>query len=195
MGLNFVAPLDQVAQRNNYRAALVSYQQARRAYMAFEDSVKFAIRQEWRQLNVIRTQFELTRKSVRINAMQYDQAVDATVQPAGLNANTSNNNQSGLNLINALGGILNAQNTLISSWVSYEVNRLNIHRDMGIMQLDERGVWIDDYYVSQFGPGSSTLPVDPEIDVPAISPVDSQPSPPILNPADPVPPDVPANPE
>lgn len=196
MGLNFVAPLDQVAQRNNYRAALVSYQQARRAYMLAEDTVKLNIRQAWRQLNVIQTQFEITRKSVRFAAMQYDQAVESALAPAGVSSGGggggSSNNSTGLNIISALNTVLGAQNNLISNWVSYETNRLNIHRDMGIMQLDERGVWIDDYYQSQFG---NTFPQTNGLDVPPVLPVDTSPPPPLLSPEAPVPPAAPAQPE
>lgn len=53
---------------------------------------------------------------------------------------------SGLNLIQALNTVLNAQNSLIQNWVSYETDRLNIHRDMGTMDVDETGLWVDEYY-------------------------------------------------
>ncbi len=154
LGVQFTAPLDQVAQRNAYRQGLISYQQARRAYMLAEDTVKISIRNEWRQLNVLRNQFEIARKNVRNAAMQYDQAVEASIAPVGQGQSASTSN--GLNLLNALGSVLNAQNNLIQFWVNYEANRLNIHRDMGIMQLDERGVWLDDHYQQQFAPFTVT---------------------------------------
>jgi hypothetical protein len=195
MGLNFVAPLDQVAQRNNYRAALITYQQARRAYMLNEDQVKLAIRQEWRQLKAIQTQFELARRSVRFAAMQYDQAVIGALDPAvgvGGGGGGGSANSTGLKIISALNTVLSAQNNLISRWVGYESNRLNIYSDMGIMQLDERGVWIDDYYEGQF---RSSSPQSDGLDVPTVLPVDPPASPPLLSPDAPVPPAAPAQPE
>ncbi|MDB5388489.1 MAG: hypothetical protein JWM11_4135 [Planctomycetaceae bacterium] len=196
MGLNFVAPLDQVAQRNNYRAALVTYQQVRRAYMQAEDQVKLNIRQEWRQLNVTQNQFELTRRSVRTAAMQYDQAVEAALAPAATGGGGGGgSSNTGLNIINALGNVLTAQNNLISIWVGYETNRLNIHSDMGIMQLDERGVWIDDYYQSQFGTTGSAQTSGLDVPIPAEMPIDLNSPPPLPSPDTPVPPAVPAKPE
>lgn len=201
MGLNFVAPLDQVAQRNNYRAALVAYQRARRSYMQAEDQVKLEIRLSWRQLEAIRSQFEFTRKGVRLAAMQYDQAVEKTLAPtsASTGGGGASSSSTGLNIIQALNTVLNNQNTLISNWASYESNRLNIHRDMGIMQLDERGVWIDDYYQNQANQqlesGQATLTQPSGINVPGVSPVDTPTPPPLLSPDDPAPPAVPATPE
>ncbi len=155
-GVQFTAPLDQVAQRNAYRQGLIVYQQARRAYMLAEDTVKINIRNEWRQLNVLKNQFEIARKNVRNAAMQYDQAVEASIAPVAPGQSANSSSANGLNLLNALGSVLNAQNNLIQFWVNYEANRLNIHRDMGIMQLDERGVWLDDQYQQQFVPFSVT---------------------------------------
>lgn len=176
LGVAFTAPLDQVAQRNNYRESLIAYQQARRAYMQAEDQVKIDVRNAWRQLMVLRQQFEIARKNVRLAAMQYDQAVESSLAPppAGGGGGGASNNNNGLNLLNALNAVLTAQNSLIQSWINFETNRLNIYRDMGIMQLDERGVWIDDYYQQQFAlpgvTGREEVPTE-GIQVPAAPPV------------------------
>ena len=84
--------------------------------------------------------------------MQYDQAVGTAIAPVAQNQQANASSQNGLNLLNAIRSVLDAQNNLIQFWVNYEANRLNIHRDMGIMQLDERGVWLDDHYQQQFAP-------------------------------------------
>lgn len=162
LGIAFTAPLDQVQQRNTYRQTLITYQQARRAYMQAEDQVKISIRNSWRAINTQKQTFEITRRNVRLAAMQYDQAVEASLAPtaAGGGGGGGGNSNSGLNLIQALQSVLSAQNSLIQFWVNYEVNRLNIHRDMGIMQLDERGVWIDDYYQQIVGAPPVTADTD-----------------------------------
>lgn len=143
-GLNFVAPLDQIQQRNAYRVSQINYQRARRDYMLSEDSVKYSVRQAWRQLEVLKQNFEVTRFAVRVAAQQYDNAVEQASNPnqqAGRSAG-----QSGLNVINALNSVLQAQNDLIGIWVQYESARLNIYRDMGIMEIDARGLWVDPFY-------------------------------------------------
>ena len=50
-------------------------------------------------------------------------------------------------MLNALSTLLNAQNALVGDWITYETNRLNIFVNMGIMQLDPRGVWDDPFYL------------------------------------------------
>jgi len=159
VGVQFTAPLDQVLVRNDYRATQIAYQQARRDFMELEDTVKLQVREEWRQLKLLAENFETSRQNLRIAAIQLDLAVEnAAIPPAGgqgaipqvgqFARGTGGGNQ-GLNLLNALQTILNAQNDLINIWVEYERNRINIHRDMDIMEIDERGMWQDKAY---FGP-------------------------------------------
>jgi hypothetical protein len=39
--------------------------------------------------------------------------------------------------------LVTAQNNLYNVWLGYLTNRMFIFRDMGVMPLDSRGVWID----------------------------------------------------
>ena len=169
VGLQMTAPLDQVQVRNAYRSAVVNYQQARRAYMLLEDQVKYDVRTSWRQLLLNRQNFELTRKNLRQAALQYDINVANNLNPkqnvAG-QAGTTNLGQTGINLLNALGALLTAQNNLIQIWVNYERNRINIYRDMDIMQIDERGLWIDPVYQNLDGGDSSSFQNGPAHDIP-----------------------------
>lgn len=156
-GFSFTAPLDQIDERNAYRVALINYQRQRRAYMLAEDQVKQDVRNAWRQLYVLRQNLETSRRAVRIAALQYDSAVEQSNAPvsdkqiqAGASAGRSTGSGlAGNNLLNALTAILNAQNSLIQTWISYERNRLNIYRDMGIMEIGEDGLWTDPYYQGQ----------------------------------------------
>jgi hypothetical protein len=74
---------------------------------------------------------------------------------AGDAGTTNLGSSTGLNLNNALNALLTAQNALIQYWASYERNRINIYRDMDIMQIDERGLWIDPVYQNLGGRGNS----------------------------------------
>ncbi|MFO1002591.1 MAG: TolC family protein [Planctomycetaceae bacterium] len=137
-GVQFTTPMDQVLERNVYRQALVTYQRARRTYMDTEDRIKQSIRQSWRQIQVQEYRLEIDRTAVRNAALQYD---SASLQAAG------GQQQNALSLTQALDSVLRAQNTLVGDWVTYETNRLNIFRDMGIMEIDPRGVWTDPFYL------------------------------------------------
>ncbi len=169
-GMQFTAPLDQVLVRNNYRAAQIEYQRARREYMLLEDTIKRDVRFEWRRLQLNKANFETGRQNIRYAAIQYDVTVENTYIPSraaeslvpasGGKLNPSGS--AGLNLLNALNGILNAQNNLINIWITYERNRINIYRDMDIMVIDERGLWRDPVYqaASESAPPSHSEPAD-----------------------------------
>lgn len=167
-GLQFTAPLDQVLVRNNYRRALVNYQRARRDYMLLEDTIKASVRLGWRLLSVNRVNFETNRQNVRTAAKQLDLTVEMDGQvikgAASGQAGTTAGGGQGLNLLNALNGVLGTQNQLIQIWIQAEQARINIYRDMDIMELDERGIWTDRMYQS---PLPSAIP---PLDEPANSP-------------------------
>ena len=136
--LEFTTPLDQIDERNAYRTSLITYQRQRRSYMLSEDNIALSIRQNWRQLQVQEYRLEIDRRAVRTAALQYDSAsllATAVVQ------------QGAVNITTALNALLGAQNALARDWVTYETNRLNIFVNMGIMQLDPRGVWDDPFYL------------------------------------------------
>src|SRR5439155_8763734 len=54
VGFHFEAPLNRLVERNAYRASLISYEQARRTFMAAEDGIEQQIRQNVRNLNTNR---------------------------------------------------------------------------------------------------------------------------------------------
>ncbi len=136
MGLGFTTPLDRRAERNNYRAAQIAYQQARRGYMAFEDQLELDIRQTVRTLEELSQTIVQSRRRVQFSARELDLAETQ----AGLA-------QRGLSLTTALRGLNRAQDELIEFWLDYETTRLNLFRDMGTMQIDDRGFWPDPFYL------------------------------------------------
>ena len=150
VSVDFKTPIDHVAQRNDYNAALIDYQRARRTYMAAEDAVKQSVRSNWRQLMVSEQRLEIDRQALRNAALQYD------------NVATGAGQNNSLSLLNALNNILSAQNALVADWVTYETNRLNIFRDMGIMEINSEGVWVDKFYL-QDGPSVTDTLASPEV--------------------------------
>jgi hypothetical protein len=150
-GVRVTAPIDQLAERNNYRAAQIAYDRQRRDYMAFEDNVKLQVRQAWRQLEVLRQNVETSRQAIRIAALQLDLAIEEVNAPqvGAAQGAVSESGAQGVNLLRALDSVLNAQNGLIVDWLDYERARLNIYRDMGIMEVGPDGLWNDPIYRSE----------------------------------------------
>lgn len=146
-GVEFKAPLDQISERNNYRAALINYQRSKRSYMLFEDGVKQQVRRALRAIVVQKRNLETSRGAVRRAAQQYDALNEQTDDPARANqAASGTGGLQGQNVLQSLNAILNAQNQLISTWVDYERNRLNLYRDMGTMEIGPDGLWNDAFY-------------------------------------------------
>jgi hypothetical protein len=159
LGLQFVTPVQLVAQRNAYRAALVGYQQARRNYQRTEDQVRIDCRTNWRNMEFTRRNFETLREQVRAATAQLDIAAEQTAAPAGAapglpapggaaapGGGGGGGNAQGLQIIQAVNSVLQAQNSLIIQWVAYEAFRLDMYNFMGTLEVDQEGYWTDEFY-------------------------------------------------
>ena len=145
VGVRFDTPLDRIAERNAYRESLINYQRARRDYIAFEDSVRTDVRFAWRQLAVLKENFETTRQGVRISAIQFDRTIENQFDPDARGSRGGGQ----FDVLNALGSLLTNSNALISNYVDYETARLQIYRDMGVMVVGPEGLWRDPFYLQR----------------------------------------------
>ncbi len=144
VGLQFDAPITRLAERNSYREAQISYQQAKRTYYQFEDRVAAQLREIIRSLEVAKLNFELSRRQVKNAVDQVQLASYELIKPPqpGSN-NTSLGSTVARDLISALSDLQSNQSNLIRDWVAFEVLRRQLDLNMGTMQLDENGFWID----------------------------------------------------
>lgn len=140
-GVQFDAPLTRLIERNNYRATLIAYQQARRNYYAYEDQVARQLRQTLRTISANQVNFELQRLAVLEAARQIDRNEDIRIDQE------LNNQSSGVtaarDAVSALSDLLNAQNNFLAIWVNYESLRRSLDLDLGTLQIDSEGIWID----------------------------------------------------
>jgi len=143
VGAQFDAPITRMAERNNYRQALIEYQQARRSYYTFIDRVSQALRANLRSMDLNEANFELRRAAVRVAIDQVEITRLRLRQPPQPGVVTTFGATTARDLVSALGDLLNVQNDFLSVWVNHEVERLNLDFNMGTMQLDSRGMWID----------------------------------------------------
>jgi outer membrane protein TolC len=136
VGLQFDAPLNRLAERNAYRASLITYQRAKRSYVELSDQIEFQIRQDLRQLNRLRIAFEIVRQQVLSASRQYESARLILLGPrAGRTANDSTT----LNLLQALSTLLTARNALATNYINFEQQRIQLLLDLEALQLDQRG--------------------------------------------------------
>ena len=137
-GLQFDAPINRRAERNQYRADQIQYQRARRAYMLARDTVVQEIRLDMRNLELLRRTFEINREQIMSASRQLEEAEYAVRTPLDTTTPVT------LNLLTALNSVLSARNSLISTWVLYETARMSLYRDFDLMDIDANGVWTNE---------------------------------------------------
>ncbi|MEL7497993.1 MAG: hypothetical protein AAFN77_10310 [Planctomycetota bacterium] len=143
-GFRIDAPITRLAERNSYREALISYQQSRRQFYQFEDTVKQNIRRLVRNIGRNKVRFELDRRTVQVQIENVEINRFELERPVGPNATSSRlGTTTARNLTEAIIGLNSAQNSFVSSWVQYEVLRRNLDFDMGTMLIDDMGQWLD----------------------------------------------------
>ena len=193
VGLEFDAPLTRLAERNAYRATLIAYQRARRDFYAYEDRVAEGLRETIRQIRLNQLNFEVQRAAVFVAIARVDQSQEELRVPPKVVGTMKLGGTTARDLVDALSALLSAQNSFLNVWVSQEVLRLNLDFDLGTMQLDQNGMWIDPgpigpEYLRSFGacetptPGvAEDAPLPPiqleEIPAPAGEPIPPQPLP------------------
>lgn len=143
VGLELDSPLSKVFERNQYRAALIRYQQARRQYLAFEDDVLRSLRNFNRLAKLSQLNFELSRAAVRGAISQVDLARLRLSEPPQPGRNAQFGATTARDLVNALNDLLDASNAFLQVWVGYEAMRMRLDYELGTMKLTEHGLWVD----------------------------------------------------
>ncbi len=168
-GLRFDAPITRLLERNNYRQALIQYQQQRRGLIQFEDQQNQGLRQDMRVLKQLEINMEIQRRAVAIAVRRVDQTREVLSEPPapaqpGQPASTLGPT-SAQNLLTALQALSDSQNNFMSVWLQYYSNRLELYVDLGIMRLDERGMWIDEPLDKNLAQLEDMYPLPPELPI------------------------------
>lgn len=153
-GIEFDAPLTRLAERNNYRQSLIEYNQARRAYYTFVDRVSQSLRGTLRTIELNQVNFELRRSAVHTALTQVDLArkqllapirpnVEGAVGAPSAAVSGSQSGDLGRDLVTALADLTQVQNDFLSVWLNYRVLRMGLDLDLGVMQVDHNGMWVE----------------------------------------------------
>ena len=160
--VQFDTPTARLAERNRYREALVNYQRARRDYMLFEDRVSQSLRNTLRLIRLSQINLEVRRVAVQVAIAQVDIARLKLNPPPQPNQPSRTSPTAARDLVSALSDLLDAQNDFLNVWVANEVLRILLDFEMGTMQVDPTGMWIDPGPPDGIGSqrSSGALPVD-----------------------------------
>ncbi|HVX11441.1 MAG TPA: hypothetical protein VHC22_09690 [Pirellulales bacterium] len=190
LGVQFAPPLTRLLDRNNYRQALVQYQQTRRSAIGTEDQINFALRGDMRSLKNFEVNFEIQREASRIAIRRVDTTreelnqppppvvLGQPPQPLGETAAT--------NLLTALQALSDSQNNLMSAWLQHYDERIQLAIDLGVLRLDDRGMWIEEPIDQSLAQLEQMYPLPPELPVDWLK--DAGFAPPALYPNEGVPP-------
>jgi outer membrane protein TolC len=148
-------PLIRLPERNNYRACLIAFQRQRRALMESEDLVVSNVRSLLRQLHVLAENYKIQQRQVELAYATVESSLDTFRAPppapaqAGQVISTTSAavNAASLTqqLLSAQRSLPTAQNELLTVWIGYLSTRILLYRDLELMQVDPRGLWIDDF--------------------------------------------------
>ncbi len=113
----------------------------------FQDQCYQRLRNYLRTLRQLQVLLEIQRRAVVIAVRRVDQTREnlneppPTVQPGQPVSQLSPT--SALNLLNALSDLRNAQNNFMSVWLNHYETRAFLIRELGTMEINEEGQWVD----------------------------------------------------
>lgn len=146
MGLEFDAPLTRLLERNAYRETLIEYQRSRRSFIQSCDSLHLGLRALLRQIERLRKDLEIQRRAVAIAIRQVDQTLldfnppRIAPQPG---ERPAINPTKARDLVNAQNSLRSTQDSFLNAWLSYHAAQMRLYRELGIMELDQDGRWME----------------------------------------------------
>ncbi len=124
-------PVERTRERNDYRNSLLNLEQTTRNVQSLEDQIKLSIRSELRTLLV-------SRESIKIQA----QAVVVAEKRVRSNTIFLEAGRTEIrNLLESQDSLLAAQNSLTRAVVDYRIAELEFQRDLGLLKVNEQGLW------------------------------------------------------
>lgn len=144
---NTELPLVRRIERNNYRASLIAYQRQRRNLQAVQDTIMLQVRSRVRRLQQLEETYKIQQRALLLIYSQVNQSreqLQAPPEPGVARDTAAAAGTATLQLLQAQRGLPQAQNNLYTTWINYLITRMELYRDLELMQIDSRGVWIDD---------------------------------------------------
>ncbi len=129
VGLALEIPLDRKPQRNAYRAALISVDQARRGLERSEDEVVLDVRSSLGSLAQRKAQIEIGILEIQSVQLSVEKAQLEVEQGSGQNRD----------LTEALDSLTESENQQLDRIVAHEIARLTLLRQLGLLFVEESG--------------------------------------------------------
>lgn len=129
--LSLNLPIERTSERNAYRNELIDLERAVRAAQQSEDEVKRDVRSNVRDLVESRESLRIQAEAVVV-AQRRVESTDLFLQAGRAEIR---------DVLEAQESLISAQNALTSAVVRYRIAELAMQRDMGVLNVDDAGLW------------------------------------------------------
>lgn len=134
LGLSLGLPFDWTLRRNSYRRALIGLDQTQRSLDQFQEQLILEVRDAWRELEESRIDYGIQLESVRLAERRVEMAA-LFLQSGRATAR---------DLLEAEDELLASRNALTQALVSHTIQRLRFWNTIERLEIDEKGMWVDD---------------------------------------------------
>jgi outer membrane protein TolC len=131
LGLALDLPLERSAERRSYRESFIALERATRDAQALEDQVKLDVRNSLRTLLQARESYRIQDRAVKLAQGRVD-STELFFQSGRAEIR---------DVLEAQEALISAKNALTAALVDYRITELELQRDMGVLQVDEKGNW------------------------------------------------------
>ena len=131
VGLSLVLPLDKVPDRNTYKRSLITRSRRRRTLDLTRDNIRVGVMNTYRRLRRLANSVQIQQANVDLAEKRVQNA--QVLFEAGELGNRD--------VVEAESAKLSAQNALIRAILDYEIARLQLKRDIGILFIGPDGMW------------------------------------------------------
>ncbi len=146
-GIQFDAPITRLLERNQLKQSLITYQQDKRQFIQSQDRLHYGLRALLRRIEMLRQKLEVDRRQVAIAIRLVDSTQSQLYRPVRPAQPGQSQQLLGetlaLNIVNSYSRLAQTQGAFLSTWMQYQAARMRLQRELGIMELDEQGSWID----------------------------------------------------
>jgi len=166
-GANLDLPLERMAARNSYRAALIAEQRAARNLDQQRDQIQLQVRDSWRTLEQARRTYQISEIGVKL--------AERRVEEQELLAELGR--AKALDQVDAQNDLVSSKDQLTQALVAHTIARLQFWDNMGILYIKDNGQW-QEMEKPETGSTASDAAVSPAMSHPPAS-RDQQAPPPV----------------
>ena len=130
-GLNVDPGIDKKAERNTYRAALITRNRASRAIAQQQDDITLQVRDSWRTLDQAKRSYEISDIGVKL--------AERRVEEQNLLAELGR--AKAQDQVDAQNALIDSKNQLTQALVTHTIARLQFWNRMGILYIKDNGQW------------------------------------------------------